>query len=229
MRPAKLLRAAAVAAAITVAPTAAVAQNCGGFTDVFTSDNYCNAVEWLKNRQVTLGCTSTTVYCPGDVVSRGSMALFMQRLGNVITPKWVSFQQGTGTGSTIQPGQFQGVCSTPSQALPAVNYPQSLRIRGTVSAPFGAGTIALAMYYQLNNGPFVNLNSTELQVSVPSGDHVLHWSSNVVLVPPGNAISGTIAIVNRGLAPLSLFTNGRCAIEVETTSAVTTTPPFDAR
>lgn len=61
---------------------------CAGFTDVddtVVGTEFCQNVEWIRNRGVTLGCTSTT-YCPGNPVSRLAMAAFMNRLGTALTP-----------------------------------------------------------------------------------------------------------------------------------------------
>lgn len=66
--------------------TPALAAPCTGFTDVDSTNAFCPNVEWLKNRAVTLGCTSTTLYCPTDPVSRLAMAAFMNRLGTALTP-----------------------------------------------------------------------------------------------------------------------------------------------
>ena len=70
--------------AFVVAPVA-LAAPCGGFTDVDDTNPahapFCDSVEWMKNRGITLGCTSTTLYCPNDPVSRLQMAAFLYRLG----------------------------------------------------------------------------------------------------------------------------------------------------
>ena len=42
----------------------ALAAPCAGFTDVDDTSGFCPNVEWLKNRAITLGCTSTTVVLP---------------------------------------------------------------------------------------------------------------------------------------------------------------------
>lgn len=62
-----------------------VVQSCGGFADVASTDAHCNAVEWMRNRSVTTGCTATA-YCPQQDVSRAAMALFQQRLGAALSP-----------------------------------------------------------------------------------------------------------------------------------------------
>jgi hypothetical protein len=63
-------------------------------------------VDWLKNRQITLGCTGTT-YCPNDYVTRLQMAAFMNRLGVVFTPLVLTVQQ-----AVLNPGNSQVVCVT---------------------------------------------------------------------------------------------------------------------
>ncbi len=77
-----------------VFPPAALSAPCAGFIDVDDSNAFCPNVEWLKNRKVTLGCTSTTAYCPNDPVIRLSMAAFLHRLGNALT--FVQLQSSTG-------------------------------------------------------------------------------------------------------------------------------------
>ena len=59
---------------------------CAGFTDVEDTSPFCGNVTWLKNRSITLGCTSATLYCPNDFVSRLQMAAFMNRLGDSLFP-----------------------------------------------------------------------------------------------------------------------------------------------
>lgn len=64
----------------------ASAQNCVGFVDVLASSAFCRNVEWLKNRQITTGCSTPNSYCPNDPVSRLAMAAFLNRLGTALTP-----------------------------------------------------------------------------------------------------------------------------------------------
>lgn len=65
---------------------AVAGQHCAGFDDVDAADPFCASVEWLRNREVTLGCR-TFDYCPGVPVSRLAMAAFMDRLGGVLAPE----------------------------------------------------------------------------------------------------------------------------------------------
>jgi hypothetical protein len=69
-----------VTTAAIIAPVAAFAT--GGFNDVQDSDFFADAVGWMKDNGVTVGCNppDNTRYCPDDFVTRGQMAVFMQRL-----------------------------------------------------------------------------------------------------------------------------------------------------
>ena len=87
---------------------------CFGFVDVQPADTFCNAAEWLGNRNVTLGCAAGQ-YCPGQNVSRGQMALFMHRLGTALTP--VVLQRDCATNSSFAP--LQRSCLAGHQALHA--------------------------------------------------------------------------------------------------------------
>jgi hypothetical protein len=70
-----------LAAAVLAAAPVALSAPCSGFTDVDDSSPFCANVAWMKSRNITLGCTSTTLYCPDNLVTRLQMAAFMYRLG----------------------------------------------------------------------------------------------------------------------------------------------------
>ena len=111
MRVPHLLTIVAVASMLGVS-TPARAQ-CAGFTDVPAGGN-CPSVTWVKNRSITLGCTSATLYCPSSPVSRLAMALFMKRLGEVFTPRVLDVEQ---SGGVLNFSGFSYLCTaTPFQA-----------------------------------------------------------------------------------------------------------------
>lgn len=56
------------------------------FVDVANSSSYCIAAQWLKQRGITTGCTDATHFCPSDAVTRAALALFLNRMGNVLAP-----------------------------------------------------------------------------------------------------------------------------------------------
>ena len=116
----------------------ALAAPCAGFTDVDDTSGFCPNVEWLKNRAITLGCTSTTVYCPNDPVSRLAMAAFMNRLGTALTPIQVRVDIAPGA---VDLDANAVVCQTSDFAVPAGSFPRrayvDLSFNGNATADVG--------------------------------------------------------------------------------------------
>jgi hypothetical protein len=52
------------------------------FNDVPNSHTFHNAIAWMKDNNITVGCNppGNTNYCPDDNVTRGQMSAFMKRL-----------------------------------------------------------------------------------------------------------------------------------------------------
>src|SRR5512134_1344603 len=100
-------------------PLPAFAQTCGGFADVDPASGFCNNIEWIANRSITLGCPPGGVYCPNDFVLRSQMAAFMNRLGTALTPTILRVTDGTFNG-TYNPSAV-GCVSTP---VAVTNYPR---------------------------------------------------------------------------------------------------------
>jgi S-layer homology domain. len=96
------------------------------FTDVPTSGVVHDAVGWLYARGITTGCTAT-LYCPNDPVTRASMALFMNRLGKVLSPvyRWVESDSGA-----LDIDASPRICST-GDFTPS--FPMRALVIGTVS------------------------------------------------------------------------------------------------
>lgn len=67
---------------LAILPPSVHAAPCAGFTDVQDTSAFCANVTWLRNRAITLGCISTTLYCPDDLVTRLQMAAFLNRLAD---------------------------------------------------------------------------------------------------------------------------------------------------
>lgn len=225
------LAAVVMAAAIGSVSTGASAALCGGgsagtgFNDVQDTDVFCNSTQWMKNRAITLGCGAGTNYCPNDVVTRASMALFMNRLGNALTPKLVGRQTGTDA-TNMAPSLFTPFCF--GAALPAVNYPQTARARGTIAIPMTGPAVEMFLVMTLNGQPYQNMNSTAHRLTSPSGTVRLSWSSNAVDVPPGVTVGFAIGLSNPAgsVGTLNLGA-GICALEAEVVNRVTTSAPFD--
>ncbi len=102
------------------------------FSDVPSSAIYHDAVEWMVNRGITLGC-AVGLYCPDAFATRAQLALVMQRLGNALTPIPLDVTDGRGT---IDLDVSPVVCQTTSDFTPS--FPQrafvSVRIDGLGTA-----------------------------------------------------------------------------------------------
>ncbi len=124
------------------------------FSDVPTSAIYHGAVEWLVNRAITLGCTAG-LYCPDDVVTRASMALFMNRLGRALS-------------STVLTADY-----TPTS-------PQAAIVDGQVSvrAPAAGGLIyRLRLLYSTDGGSIWNIILSPLDTFTRHSVSANEWAS----------------------------------------------------
>ncbi len=148
------------------------------FSDVPTSAIYHEAVEWLFNRGITLGC-SAGLYCPDDFVTRAQMALFMQRLGTALTPTFLTRTDNVGFPTVIDLDSLPNVCATTTNYIPT--YPQSVVIHAGVSVePTVAGdslNYTVTAIYSLNGG--VSWITASPGGSVPAkADNSAQWFPN---------------------------------------------------
>ena len=125
------------------------AQSCVGFVDVPAADAFCPNVEWLKNRGITLGCTSATAYCPTDNVTRLSMAAFMNRLGAALTP--VHLTPGTAAAAPVNLTAAPVLCQTSEHAV--TGFPRRAYVQGitNLSLPTPAGVDVIAQVVMSTN------------------------------------------------------------------------------
>lgn len=134
--------------ALAFAPLPAAGQACGGFVDVFPSDFFCNNVEWIANRNVTLGCTASE-YCPNQFVLRSQMAAFLNRLGNALQPD-ILRTIDPDFGGTYDPSDVGCV----SAAVPINEYPRRASFGATLMN-FNASlskTVQAELVYSTNGG-----------------------------------------------------------------------------
>ena len=174
----RFLAACAFAALAPIAITANAAP-CGGFTDVDSTQasvEECQSVEWVKNRSVTLGCTSTTLYCPTGAVTRLTMALFMKRLGTALTP--ITIRKRDPALGALNFSTVRTMCATDQPDVPQVPLPppgSGYQILST-GYPQKAVVTALLNAFTLDTGG-MNLKAS----IVYSTDGGATW-----LVPPTN-------------------------------------------
>lgn len=80
--PRRVLRLGAVVVAVGVITASSVALASHTFDDVDSDSTFHDAITWLKEAGVTIGCNppANTEFCPEDNVTREQMAAFMKRL-----------------------------------------------------------------------------------------------------------------------------------------------------
>lgn len=146
----------------------ALAAPCVGFGDADDSDAitgpFCTNVAWIKNRGVTLGCsTAPLLYCPSGNVTRLQMAAFMQRLGDALTPTVLTNTLATGpVDLDLSIGSPSvNVCRTAPFAV--TDYPR----RAIIHAQFsGLAAGPLQIY---GTATYSTNNATSFQDVVPGG------------------------------------------------------------
>lgn len=128
----------------------ASAQACAGFTDVSASSQFCPNVEWLRNRQITLGCTSTTLYCPDQFVTRLAMAAFMNRLGAALSPQILRRAASLGgssiPGESPEPVLIACVTDTTTAA-----YPRAVLLNASFTGLADGNAVAYRVFWLVSD------------------------------------------------------------------------------
>ena len=208
------------AAGLLGAAVPALAAPCAGFTDVDTSSGFCANVEWLKNRAITLGCTSATLYCPADPVSRLQMAAFLNRLGTALTPV---IRYLDDAGSSLDLGSQQFVCQTPALAIDG--YPRSVHLRAALSGLLQtAAIVVMSVMESTDGGEWIEI-STAAQGHGANG--WLNLSTGRADYRPALGTSVSYAIyVRRSGSLTGDFFDWNCQLEAVFHSRTGTSSPF---
>ena len=157
MQITKCVRAAAQLLLLLAFPAIAWAQ-CAGFTD--TPDDgsgptaLCPSVQWLKNRGITYGCTATT-YCPSSSVTRAQMAMFMQRLGNVLTPTDLGVIANDTDDATVDLSvPANRIRCAMTNDIPAASYPRRVLFNNKVNLynPSARVDVVAEVVFSTNGG-----------------------------------------------------------------------------
>ena len=212
-----------LAVALAACAGAADAAPCAGFSDVDDAQFFCGAVEWLKNRAITLGCTPTA-YCPNQPVSRASMALFLNRLGSALTPQLHFVEDAL---DAVDPDASPVVCAT--SALPPAAYPR----QALVSIAFG-GQAAGALGYAAR--PVVStdggatwspLVQQDVRESVGGAAWTSAATSGVHAIAAAQSVRYGMAVVRHSGG--ADFMQARCQTVAQVVDANGTTSPLEAR
>ena len=224
MRPVRHWAAGGFVAALTLAiASVASAAPCAGFTDVDDTSGFCPNVEWLKNRRITLGCTSATVYCPSLAVSRLAMAAFMNRLGTALTPLQLPVDAAPGAvdldaGTVVCQTQDFAVADFPRRAYADLSF----NARATADVGFAADLVM-----STNGGAsWTNLNTAANRGFVSAN----HWGTFFDLafadLAVGQNVRWGVRMTRGGVAGGADLTDSRCQLRVLVHSRTGSGSPF---
>lgn len=195
-------------------------QSPSAFTDVEVTDIFCTDVQWLKNRGVTLGCGDGTTYCPGDSVSRASMALFMKRLAEKVVPEPVLFTETISNRTvTVFPTDNQFCLVN----VPDADYPRAFSLIGSVMIPTPAasGSISIAVRQEDDGGPLTGVDQINTTITAGVDMHV-----PIVMLAKLGPGPKTFRITLHSASPPLTVSIAVCTLLVETRSITGVVPPF---
>jgi hypothetical protein len=223
-----LLRTNLLAFAVYVAIPigAASALPCTGappFTDVAAGASYCTDAEWLKNRSITLGCTSQ-LFCPNDVVTRGAMALFIQRLGTALSPQVLTIEVTSGAFD-LDSGMNVIVCQTADFAV--TGYPRKALLQSTFAGD-AAGALEFQhdIFYSTDGGQTWEANNL---TSNYAGTAAAHWVNSSFSYSQDLEVGTTYrwgTRLSRWGSTANDFTFSKCFMNVIILNRTGTTSPF---
>jgi hypothetical protein len=211
-----------------VAASSALAAPCAGFTDVddtVVGASFCRNVEWLKNRQVTLGCTSATLYCPSDFVTRLQMAAFMDRLGGALEPLFLESSQ-SGIFTAVNANSV--VCQTPTYLVerhPRVATASAMLYHAAPTVQ----TVTARLVYSVNGG--MTWQAFSDLVSLASNPAFAFATQSPVAAPTALGVgdSARFGIRTGDTFSSPTTTDAGCAITVRIDNRSGSSSPFDAQ
>ena len=220
------IRAALLAALVFFVPSAQAA-SCSGFTDVDSTNQFCPNVDWLKNRGITLGCTSTTLYCPANTVSRLQMAAFLNRTATALTPV-LHVNEGQDLSLDLTGGPV--LCQV--GAVTIADFPRSFAAWGHLSAKGDLNEDVIVDFVRSTDGGKIWMPMN--QFGSPLSLSTLAWNTAAVVSSPQPGPSFNLNVGSNywfgmrvlRLANLPNFTAFHCHLIVELRNRQGTSAPY---
>lgn len=164
------------------------------FTDVPDSNVFHNAIDWMKDNAITVGCNPPVndQYCPGDSVTRGQMAAFMKRLSEKEVVNAATAVNATNATNADDADLLDGLDSTElipilaAQANQTGNLSSAARVETnsvTIDAPVdGVLMISGSVFVNhggvaLSMGLFPKVDGTLFLGNAASGWSALKWAA----------------------------------------------------
>jgi hypothetical protein len=155
-----------VAAIMFPACTGAAHAQCAGFTDVTPGTLSCQSVEWVKNRGITTGCTSATLYCPNNDVTRLQMALFMHRLAKPLTPEVLNRQAVLGAEVIPGPAPTPPLVRCVTTETAAAIYPRQAVVTASLTGLADGNAAGFNAFLLVSTDSGMTFNSFDAMLSV---------------------------------------------------------------
>ncbi len=213
-----------VVIAIVILAWGAVATAGHVFSDIPAGSLLHAATEWMRDRGITLGCAAG-VYCPDDLVTRGQLALFLERMGGAMTPRLLDavFALGTVDLDTM-PVVCQTASYTPSFAQTAMLLARADGL-GTV-----AGNYRLHTVFSVDDGANWTSASPGLANIIQVGPGVrgfgMHYG-HIDLAPGTRYVFG--AQLRRHGGGTANLTDAACGLHAQIVNRNPAAPPLSIR
>jgi len=185
---------------LLLAPQASAAP-CADFVDVDGASGFCANVEWLKNRQVTLGC-ATAVYCPDAAVSRLAMALTPTQLPVDVSPGAIDLD-----ASAV-------VCQT--QAFAVAGFPRRAYVDASFSGQ-ATGDVGFAADLVMSSdggANWTNLNTATNRGFVRANQWGAFADLGFVDLSVGQNVRWGMRMTRGGIAGSTDLADSRCQLRV---------------
>ncbi len=201
--------------------------SCAGLTDVDYLGPFCSSVAWIKNRDVTQGC-SAGAYCPQTDVSRVAMAAFMKRLGTALSGTVVGLQQSLGPidpGATVDP--FFCILGVNGE-MPAAKYPRRVHLDGVLNGIANGDTgVQIEIVAALDWGGRALASVATSKASFAAG----RWTQVHALghfdLPAGQPLAVALIVSRGGLPGTATLTDSDCKLRARLESRDGASAPFD--
>ena len=218
---------AASVALLGLIPLSAQGAACAGFTDIDSTSDVCANVEWLKNRSITRGCSSSALYCPNDPVNRLQAAAFMHRLSTALTP--IDLPTAVDNLWDVDLATPPVMCRTAD--FPVTSFPRRafLRAMAGLSGPWGDIDLAVELVYSTNGGAnWTTVPDSTMFQTVYIGGPI--WDAKAVV--PFGALDLAVGSTYRFALRMSAVNSTEslvtlhCAVAVQVGNRSAALPPF---
>lgn len=154
------------------------------FTDVAPNSWYKGAVQALYTNKVTSGKGAVNTFAPNDPVTRGEMAVFVQRASQLksgITPQ-------VGSSNAIEDVTADGI------VIGGTTYTASDSVKGILGEKNAAILKGAVIEFEETNGVISKIDS--LQLNAAGSSSAVEFENNLVLDGKGNTVGKLVVDAN---------------------------------